>query len=168
MYINLLHTDTSGNTRCSLVLHTGLPEGAIRGGFKEKRPVSSLWWGPFSGVKFPVLKNQYKFQWFQNVKSKTKQKKGPISLFLLMPLLESYLLAWPAYAFFLWGPRLFGGGLANNILRGPCQQLLTLLTLISATGAIHHGLVMDVQSFCPNQWNSCWHAKIHPLTKNIK
>ena len=29
---------------------------------------------------------------------------------------------------------LFGGGPANDILRGPCQQLLTLLTLKSATG----------------------------------
>ena len=34
------------------------------------------------------------------------------------------------------GPDLFGGGPVNNILRGPCQQLLTLLTLKSATDAL--------------------------------
>ena len=31
------------------------------------------------------------------------------------------------------GPDLFGGGPANNILRGPCQQLLTGLTFKPAT-----------------------------------
>ena len=34
---------------------------------------------------------------------------------------------------YLVGPIFFGGGPANDNLRGPCQQLLTLLTLKSAT-----------------------------------
>ena len=46
----------------------------------------------------------------------------------------------------LMGPYLFGGGPTNNILRGPCQQMLTLLTLKSATGwdIIPHTVYGDI------------------------
>ena len=35
------------------------------------------------------------------------------------------------------GDNLFGGGPANNIIRRPCQQLLTLLTLKSTTPKLY-------------------------------
>ena len=98
-------------------------------GFKEKGPVSSFQLGPFSGIKFAFWKTQNKI----SVLSKSEKRKnikrfstcywGP---FLLLPLNWLHVKNFAVALIYFVGPK-------NNILRRPCRQLLTLLTLKSAT-----------------------------------
>ena len=52
----------------------------------------------------------------------------------------------------LWGPALFGVGPPNNILRGPCQKLLTLLSLKSATGDTFQCIQRCASPFSVTVW----------------
>ena len=90
----------------------------IRGGFKEKGPVSSLPWSPSVAKKFHFGRSKTNFSGFQKVTSKKKKS--------LYTCPRCYATGTQHFYF-------FGRGPVNNILRGPCQQLLTLLTLKSAT-----------------------------------
>ena len=68
----------------------------------------------------------------------SKSERGKINkkVFCHPHLLHWGPSLWPncLHNFSFFGGTWFSGGPENNILGGPCQQLLTLLTLISATG----------------------------------
>ena len=108
--------------------------------FKEKGPVSSLYAvRPFSDVfcgmkylfpsrNFHFGRPRTNFSGLKSEKQKKKKKKKSSATPPVIPLGCFDLIAW---ATFPWvGPWLFCGG---PVLEGPCQQLLTLLTLKSAT-----------------------------------
>ena len=106
----------------------GIPSGAGAETDLRKMTLWALQWGPFSGIKFPFWYTQNKFQLFQIVKSKRKKKFSAMLLCHWGP--STYLLA--QLLLYWWGPWCIWWEPCKR--RGSCQQLLTLLTLKSATG----------------------------------
>ena len=86
----------------------------------KKGPVSSLRWGPFSGANSHFGRTKINFSGFK--KWNRKKRFSSLARCLLYAVTGGLQ---PTCAHFLWGPDLFYGGPANNILREPCQQLLT-------------------------------------------
>ena len=71
-----------------------------------------------------------------------------------MPLWPFDQLPFANFTWFL-GPNLFGEGPANDILRGPCQQLLTLLTL--KTALLGKGLLVTFENIVAVDMNKQIH-----------
>ena len=103
--------------------------------------------GPISGVKFQFCQTKNKFWWFQKVERK-ESVLCPATCYGTGPLdLLAFTIA--NFYFFGWGPDLFGGAMQTIILRGSCQQLLTLPTFKSATD---QG-ILSFQSSQKNDWD---------------
>ena len=100
---------------------------------KKKGPVSRVWWGPFSDINLLICRPKTSFSGFKKWKAKTKQKTNKKSFCISAPppVIPLWLLRPTCLCnfFFLGGCR---------PVRGPCQQLLTLLTPKSAISELVH------------------------------
>ena len=130
-------------------------------GFKEKGPVSSLQWGPFSGI-FSGVKSLFpsrnfhfgrpntNFSGFKKSKGKKKKSSATPACYVTV--------TFPLFFSFPGGPDFFGGGPEN---RGPCQQLLALLILKSTTATKEYLLetrVNIVQYCTKSRWQFSGHG----------